>query len=102
MGSTSRSTRGPSAVEHFLHTQYKDNPDVKEDITAQIKNNPGYRETSHISLLRSEAAKAMAARGEEFINHMEQEAKIECERRADQVKAEHEALRNPTDSLKLQ
>jgi hypothetical protein len=32
-------------VEHFLHTQYKDNPDVKEDITAQIKNNPGYRET---------------------------------------------------------
>jgi hypothetical protein len=30
------------------------------------------------------------------------EAKIECERRADQVKAEHEALRNPTDSLKLQ
>ncbi|KAJ8580269.1 hypothetical protein M405DRAFT_869603 [Rhizopogon salebrosus TDB-379] len=101
MGSTSH-THGPSAVEHFLHTQYKDNPDVKEDITAQIKNNPGYRETSRISLLCSEAAKAMAARGEEFINHMEMEAKIECEHWADQVKAEQEALCNPTDSLKLQ
>ncbi|KAG1810687.1 uncharacterized protein BJ212DRAFT_1484252 [Suillus subaureus] len=44
----------------------------------------------------------MAAHGEEFVHHMEVEAKIECAHRADKVKADLEAIHTPTESLKAQ
>ncbi|KAG0692998.1 hypothetical protein DFH29DRAFT_881828 [Suillus ampliporus] len=91
MGTTTNHTRGPSAVEHYIQTEYKANPEVKAEIRQ-----------SRISILYSEAVKSMAARGEEFVRHMEVEAKIECARRADQVKADLEAICTPTESLKTQ
>lgn len=99
MGTSTHRTRGPSAVEHFIQTEYKANPEVKAEIVTQMKNNS---DKPRISVLRSEAAKSMAARSEEFIHHMEAEAKIECSRRADQAKADLEAIRTPTENLKAQ
>ncbi|KAG2108189.1 uncharacterized protein F5147DRAFT_652911 [Suillus discolor] len=72
MGSTTTHTCGPSAVEHFIQTEYKDN------------------------------LTAMAAWGEEYVLKMQREAKAECELHAKKAKAEMEALSNPTDSAKLQ
>jgi hypothetical protein len=99
MGTTTNRTQGPSAVEHYIQTEYKANPEVKAEIVTQMKNNS---DKPSISILRSEAAKSMAARGKEFVHHMEAEAKIECARCADKVKADLEAIRTPTESLKAQ
>ncbi|KAG0696320.1 hypothetical protein DFH29DRAFT_879425 [Suillus ampliporus] len=99
MGTTTNRTRGPSAVKHYIQTEYKANPEVKAEIVTQMKNNSN---KPHISILRSEAAKSMAAHGKEFIHHMEAEAKIECARHADQAKADLEAIHTPTESLKTQ
>ncbi|KAG2756200.1 hypothetical protein P692DRAFT_20814950 [Suillus brevipes Sb2] len=88
---------GPSAVEHFIQMEYKDNPEVKAEIVTHMKNKS---DKPHISVLRSEAAKSMAARGKDFVHHMEAEAKIECARHADQAKADLEAIRTPTENMK--
>ncbi|KAG0706599.1 hypothetical protein DFH29DRAFT_995729 [Suillus ampliporus] len=99
MGTTTNCTRGPSAVKHFIQTEYKANPEVNTEIVTQMKNNS---DKPHISVLHSEAAKSMAAHGEEFVHHMEMGAKIECARHADQVKADLEAICTPTEALKMQ
>lgn len=102
MGPTNNRTQGPLAVEHFIQTEYKTNPEVKAEIVTQMKNNNDCKDKPHISTLHSEAVKSMAAHGEEFVHHMEMEAKIECARCADQAKADLEAIRKPTEALKMQ
>ncbi|KAG1795284.1 hypothetical protein EV424DRAFT_1353563 [Suillus variegatus] len=101
MGSSTDRTRGPSAVEHFIHTEYQSGTLVKEEIEAHLKNGE-YTRQNRMSGLRAEAVKAMAARGEEYVKKMELEAKTECERRAEKAKAELDALRNPDESARVQ
>jgi hypothetical protein len=88
-------------VEHFLHTEYKEDSVVKEELVAQLKHGECTKK-NRMSNLRTEASKSMAARGEEFVKQMEEEAKAECQRRAAKAKDELEGLRNPSDALKLQ
>ncbi|KAG1878454.1 hypothetical protein C8R48DRAFT_668551 [Suillus tomentosus] len=87
MATSTARTRGPTAVEHFLQTDYKEDSSIKEEVAAQVEN---------------EASKVMAARGEAYVMQMEEQAKAECRRRAERAKCELEGLRNPSDSLKLQ
>ncbi|KAG0692571.1 hypothetical protein DFH29DRAFT_882294 [Suillus ampliporus] len=101
MGSSTERTRGPTAVEHFIHTKYQSGTSVKEDIQAHLKNGE-YTQQNRMSGLRVEAAKAMNACGEEYVKKMELEAKMEYERRAEKAKAELEALRNPDESARVQ
>ncbi|KAG2746299.1 hypothetical protein P692DRAFT_20876405 [Suillus brevipes Sb2] len=101
MGSSTERTRGPTAVEHFIHTEYQSGSSVKEDIQAHLKNGE-YTRQNRMSGLRVEVAKAMSARGQEYVKKMELEAKMECERRAEKAKAELEALRNPDESAHVQ
>ncbi|KAG2140885.1 uncharacterized protein EDB93DRAFT_1105807 [Suillus bovinus] len=95
MGSSTERTRGPTAVEHFIHTEYQSGSSVKEDIQAHLKNGE-YTRQNHMSGLRVEAAKAMSARGQEYVK------KMECEHRAEKAKAELEALRNPDELACMQ
>ncbi|KAG1733206.1 uncharacterized protein EDB91DRAFT_1084484 [Suillus paluster] len=88
--------------EQMKQLEYKANPEVKAEIVTQMKTNNDHKDKPCISVLRSEAVKSMAARSEEFIHHMEMEAKIECAHRADQVKANLEAIHTPTEALKTQ
>ncbi|KAG1784753.1 uncharacterized protein HD556DRAFT_1314825 [Suillus plorans] len=101
MGSSTERTRGPTAVKHFIHTEYQSGSSVKEDIQAHLKNGE-YTRQNRMSGLRVEAAKAMSARGQEYVKKMEWEAKMECERRAEKAKAELEALHNPDESARMQ
>jgi hypothetical protein len=101
MGASTARTRGPTAVEHFLHTEYKEDSVVKEELMTQLKHGECMKK-NRMSNLRTEASKSMAARGEEFVKRMEEEAKVECQRRAEKAKDELEGLRNPSDALKLQ
>ncbi|KAG2030947.1 hypothetical protein BDR03DRAFT_1016620 [Suillus americanus] len=101
MGSSTKCTHGPTAVEHFIHTKYQSGTLVKEKIESHLKNGE-YSRQNRMSGLRTEAAKAMTARGEEYVKKMELEAKMECERHAEKVKAELEALRNPDESAQVQ
>ncbi|KAG2117622.1 hypothetical protein DEU56DRAFT_761359 [Suillus clintonianus] len=99
MGSTTARTRGPSAVEYFIQTEYKDNNAIKDEISSKIAS---CTQQNRMALLRTEATKAMTARGQEYVLKMEREAKAECELRVQKAKAEMEALSNPSDSAKLQ
>ncbi|KAG1829216.1 hypothetical protein DFJ58DRAFT_848820 [Suillus subalutaceus] len=97
MGSSTERTHGPTAIEHFLHTEYQSGSSVKEDIESHLKSGK-YTRQNCMSRLRAEAAKAMTARGQEYMRKMELEAKMECERRAEKAKTELEALCNPDES----
>lgn len=99
MGSTTARTRGPSAVEHFIQTEYKDNIDVKDEISSQIES---CSQRNRMSSLCTESMKAMAAWGQDFVLRMQQEAKAECQLHARKAKADMEALSNPSDSTQLQ
>lgn len=101
MGATTNCTRGPSAVEHFIQTEYKSNPDVKAEIETQMKNN-NYIQKPRISALCLEAAKSMAARGDSFVIQMENKAKIECAHRMDQAKMELDVLCSPSEAMRIQ
>ncbi|KAG1872211.1 hypothetical protein F4604DRAFT_1681317 [Suillus subluteus] len=94
-------TRGPTAVEHFLNTEYKDNPTVKQKVDAELKES-NYSGKTCIAGLRMVAAKLMVERGDEYMKRMEIEAKTECELRAEKAKAEAEAFCNPTESMRTQ
>ncbi|KAG1834043.1 hypothetical protein DFJ58DRAFT_735919 [Suillus subalutaceus] len=95
-------TSGRTRIMLFTKTEYKANPEVKAEIVTQIQSNNDYKDKPCISILCSEAAKSMAARGEEFMHHMEMEAKIECARHVDQAKADLDAICTPTEVLKTQ
>ncbi|KAG1807135.1 uncharacterized protein BJ212DRAFT_1303594 [Suillus subaureus] len=101
MSSTTNHTHGPSAVEHYIQTKYKSNPNVKAKIKTQLKNND-HDQKRHISALCLEAAKSMAACGDSFVSQMENEAKMECARHAEEVRMELEALCNPSEVMRLQ
>ncbi|KAG2140496.1 uncharacterized protein EDB93DRAFT_1252783 [Suillus bovinus] len=92
---------GPTAMEHFLQTHYKEDSSVKEEVAAQ-SNNCEYMQKNCMSGLCAEASKAMTAHGKAYMMRMEEEAKAKCQYCADKVKHELEELRNPSDTLKLQ
>ncbi|KAG1877640.1 hypothetical protein DFJ58DRAFT_720428 [Suillus subalutaceus] len=98
--STSR-THGPTAVKHFLNTEYKDDPTIKQKVDAELKES-NYPGKTRIAGLRTVATKLMAERGDEYMKRMEIEAKTECELRAEKAKAEAEAFCNPTESMRTQ
>ncbi|KAG2148140.1 uncharacterized protein EDB93DRAFT_1250197 [Suillus bovinus] len=100
MATSTARTCGPTAVEHFLQMDYKEDSSVKEEVAAQLKNCE-YTQTNRMSSLCAEASKAMTAHGEAYVMQMEEEAKAECQRHTDKVKRELEELRNPSDTLKL-
>ncbi|KAG2339221.1 hypothetical protein BDR05DRAFT_951287 [Suillus weaverae] len=101
MGSSADYTRGPSAVEHFMHTEYHAGSSVKEEITSHMKNGE-YTQQNCMSTLRMEAAKSMTARVDKYVKKMELEARMECECHAKKVKAKLSALCNPNGSTHLQ
>ncbi|KAG1846541.1 hypothetical protein F4604DRAFT_1907870 [Suillus subluteus] len=101
MAPSTSCTHGPTAVEHFLNTEYKDDPTVKQKVNAELKES-NYSGKTHIAGLRMVAAKLMAERGDEYMKIMEIEAKTECELHAEKAKVEAEAFCNPTESMRTQ
>ncbi|KAG1884135.1 hypothetical protein F4604DRAFT_1677274 [Suillus subluteus] len=69
-------THGPTVVEHFLNTEYKDDPTVKQKVDAELKES-NYSGKMRITRLRTVAAKLMAEWGDEYMKRMEIEAKTE-------------------------
>ncbi|KIJ12163.1 hypothetical protein PAXINDRAFT_157001 [Paxillus involutus ATCC 200175] len=102
MGSTTKGTRGPSAVEMFMQTEEfvkvrEASEEASESsISSEIASTSKPKKTGPgIAAMKKLAKAELSSQSDKFKLDMINHAKEECKRRADVAQAELEALRNP-------
>ncbi|KIJ10068.1 hypothetical protein PAXINDRAFT_16913 [Paxillus involutus ATCC 200175] len=102
MGSTTKGTRRPSAVEMFMRMEEfvkvreASEEALESSISSEIASTSKPKKTGPgIAAMKKLAKAELSSQSDEFKSDMINRAKEECKRRADVAQAELEALRNP-------